>query len=121
MAASRPGTVTGGSSARTGPAGVSTSRHRSLAVSCGWAANSAGVRSRALAMPASSSRATTSSGVMDPSAASMIAVSSPSWATRSGFVANRSSVIRSGRCSTRSQSTAHSRSFCRPRNTCPSR
>ena len=28
MAASRPGTVTGGSSARTGPAGVSTSRHR---------------------------------------------------------------------------------------------
>ena len=96
MAASRPGTVTGGSSARTGPAGVSTSRHLS-GRSCGWAANSAGVRSRALAMPASSSRATTSSGVMDPSAASMIAVSSPSWATRSGLVANRSSVTRSGR------------------------
>ena len=64
IAASRPGALTGGSSARTGPAGRSTSRHRSLAASCGCAANSAGVRSRALAMPASSSRATTSSGVM---------------------------------------------------------
>ena len=47
MAASRPGMVTGGSSVRTGPPGVSTSRHRSRAASCGCAANPAGVRSRA--------------------------------------------------------------------------
>ena len=121
MAAGRPGTVTGGSSVRTGPPGVSASRHRSRAASCGCAANSAGVRSRALAMPAASSRATTSSGVIDASTSSMIAVSSPSCFTRSGLVANRSSVIRSERASTLSHSTAHSRSFCNPMNTSPPR
>ena len=62
MAASRPGTVTGGSIALIGPPGVSTSRHRSRAASCGWAANSCGVRSRALAMPVSSSSAVRPAG-----------------------------------------------------------
>ena len=118
MAGSRPATLTGGSSARTGPPGVPTSRHRSLAASWGCAANSAGERSRAQAMPAASSSAASRSAGTVRNASWRITVSSASWATRSGLVRNRPSVIRSGRCRIFSHSTAHSRSFCRPMNTC---
>ena len=70
-----PRVTWGAGRARTGPPGVSASRHRSRAASCGWAANSAGVRIRALAMPAASSRASTSSAGRLTSTAVMIPVS----------------------------------------------
>ena len=103
-----------------GAAGVATSRHRSRAASCGCSARSAGVRSRAFAMPAASSRAVTSPGGSAASASAMISpqlvvVREPRRRCRR--TAGRSAS--SGRPRICAHSTAHSRSFWMPMNTWP--
>ena len=80
----------GGSSAGIVPAGVSTSRQRPRACSCGWSQTSCIVLTRAFAICASSSRATTCSAVSGANAATISARSSSRAALRRELVANRS-------------------------------
>ena len=75
--------------------------------------------SRAFAISAASSSASTSSGECVLSAASISWSSSARAATRAGLVANRGSSASSGRPSTCEQSRRHSRSFCTQSCTVP--
>ena len=82
--------------------------------------NSSGVRSRALAIPASSSARPASSVVSIASDFSMMAVSSSLCATRSGLLAKRESAARAGWRKMSRQRMSHSLSFWIPKKTEPS-
>ena len=86
----------GGTRARSGPAGESTSRQLSRAASCGCSRNSSTVLIRALAICADSSRSTTCCAVF-PANACMMIVSSSSWcSTRNALEPNRGSLAQPG-------------------------
>ena len=74
---------------------------------------------RALAICASSSRASTCSVVMPAKLCTMRALSSSRFALRLALASKRGSVASCGFCSTWSQKIFHSRSFCRPSITVP--
>ena len=110
-APSRSPVIPGGSSAGTAPAGVSTSVQRPRAFSCGCAQTSAMPLTCALAICASSSSATSCAASSAAKRSTMIVRSASRFPTRAGLAENRSSLASSGRPSTFSQNTCHSRSF----------
>jgi hypothetical protein len=117
MIGSTPAGVAGGGSAHRGPAGDSTSRQQPRVFSCRWSRNCRTVRSRALAMPASSRRTMASFSVKCSNAPSISSCSASRFATRSEFVVNCALSANSGLSSTCSQNFSYSRSFYIPKNT----
>src|SRR5438874_569429 len=91
IAGATPSRFAGGSVAATRPALVSTWRQRSRAASCGCATTSAMAFSRPLAIPAESSRATTSAAPRAANASSMRRVRSARFATRALLLEKRRS------------------------------
>ena len=112
--------VMGGSTARTGPASVPTSRQRFRSSSCGCSIRSFISFSRAAGTPAAASRLSSSAVSKRRVCSATTASVSARCCTRRMFVANFGCPARSGRPNTSVTSARQPRSFCTPMRIFPS-